>query len=176
MLIAGGGMVAISLLLLVYYSLQFLNSIQQEERLKVEPGGSLQVNQNINASSGAYLVAFPDFEGRPAVTLKDPSGRLVIDRTIEPPFALEPFVIEKPGVYTLTLSNPTDHLLEAFIVLGDRETVLSQGIDLSTTTAVTFTSLLGIGIAVAVAGAVITVLDMRRISKMKRFGDTSDLV
>ncbi len=32
------------------------------------------------------------------------------------------------------------------------------------------------GIATAIAGAVITVMDKRRISKMKQFGDTADLV
>jgi hypothetical protein len=32
------------------------------------------------------------------------------------------------------------------------------------------------GIAVFVAGVIITVLDRQRTSKMKQFGDTSDLV
>ncbi len=179
MLIAGGAMVAISFSMLGYYGLQFVNSIQQDEKLRVEPGGLLEIKQNINASQGAYVVAFPDFEGRPVVTIKDPDGQIVIERTIDPPIVIEPFKVEQPGVYTLDLSNPTDQVLEATVVLGDQETVLSLGINLSSAvTALAFTSLLGIGVgvAVAIAGAVITVLDKRRINKMKQFGDTSDLV
>jgi hypothetical protein len=177
MLIAGGAMVAIGFSMLGYYGLQFVNSIQQDEKLRVEPGGSLQVQRNINASQGAYVVIFPDFEGRPTVIIKDPSGHIVIERAIEPPIVLQSFDVMQTGVYTLVISNPTDQILEPFIVLGDQDTVLSQGIDFSATmTALAFTSLLGIGVAVAIAGAVITVLDRRRISKMKKFGDTSDLV
>jgi hypothetical protein len=177
MLIAGGAMVLIGFSMLVFHGMQFVNSIQEEQKLRVEPGGSVQMQQNINASQGAYVVVFPDFEGRPTVTIKDPSGHLVIERTIEPPIVLQPFDVAQPGVYTLVISNPTDQVFEPFVVLGDQETVLSQGIDISATaTALAFTSLLGVGVAVAVAGAVITVLDRRRISKMKQFGDTSDLV
>jgi hypothetical protein len=177
MLIAGGAMVVISFSMLGYYGLQFVNSIQQDESLTIGPGGSHQVQQNINASQGAYVVAFPDFEGHPSVTITDPDGQVVIERTIEPPIIIQPFNAEEPGVYTLVLSNPTDQVLEATVVLGDQETVLSRGINVSSAiTALVFTSILGIGIAVAIAGAVITILDRRRISKMKQFGDTSDLV
>jgi hypothetical protein len=177
MLIAGGSMVVIGFSMLGYYGMQFVNSIQQDEKLRVEPRGSLEIKQNINASQGAYVVIFPDFEGRPTVTIKDPSAHPIIERAIDPPIVLESFAVVEPGVYTLSISNPTDQVLEPFIVLGDQETVLSQGIDFSATmTALAFTSLLGIGVAVAMAGAVITVLDRRRISKMKQFGDTSDLV
>jgi hypothetical protein len=177
MLIAGGAMVVISFSMFGYYGLQFVNSIQQEEKLSVEPGGSLEIKQNINASQGAYVVAFPDFDGQAAVTVLDPAGRILVDKNISPPIVLEPFKVEQPGVYTLTLFNPTDQVLEATLVLGDQETVLSKGFDLpSAMTAVALTSLLGIGIAVTIAGAVITVLDKRRTSRMKQFGDTSDLV
>jgi hypothetical protein len=177
MLIGGGAMVAIGFSMLGYYSMQFVNSIQEDEKLRVEPGGSLEIKQNINASQGTYVVIFPDFEGRPTVTINDPSGHPVIKRAIEPPIVLESFTVVQPGVYTLSISNPTDQVLEPFIVLGDQDTVFSQGIDFSATaTAIAFTSLLGVGVALAIAGAVITVLDRRRISKMKQFGDTSDLV
>src|SRR3546814_2433718 len=40
------------------------------------------------------------------------------------------------------------------------------------TTALALISLFGIGTAVAIAGAVITILDRRRSGKMKQFGDT----
>lgn len=177
MMIAGGAMVVISFLMFGYYGLQFVNSIQQEEKLRVEPGGSLEIRQNINASQGAYVVAFPDFDGQPKVTVRGPAGQVLVDKIISPPIALESFGAEQPGVYTLTLSNPTEQALEATVVLADQETVLSRGFDLSSAaTALALISLLGIGIAVAIAGTVITILDRRRTSKMKQFGDTSDLV
>ena len=177
-MIAGGTMVAISISMLGYYGLKFVNSIQQEETMRIEPGKSIEVRQNISSSPGAYVVAFPDpdFEDHADVTIKDPLGRLAVNKSIGPPIIIEPFDIEEPGVYTLVLSNPTDSVLEASIVLGDNETVLGT-IDVSTAMfALAFTSLLGIGVAVAIAGAVITILDRRRINKMKQFGDTSDLV
>lgn len=177
MLIAGGAMVVISFSMFGYYGLQFVNSIQQDEKLRVEPGGSLEIKQSINASQGAYVIAFPDFDGRPAVTIRDPAGQVIVDKSIDPPIIIEPFEVRQLGVYTLTLFNPTEQVLEAAIVLGDQETVLGKGFDLSSAmTALVLISLLGIGTAAAIAGAVITVLDRRRISKMKQFGDTSDLV
>jgi hypothetical protein len=177
MLIAGGAMVVISFSMLGYYGLQFVNSIQQDEMLRVEPGGSLEIMQNINTTQGAYVVAFPDFGGgQAAVTVRDPAGRTLVDKSISPPIIIEPFAAKQSGVYTLTLSNPTEQVLEAAVILGDNETVLGRSDLSSAMTALAFTSLLGIGIAVAIAGAVITILDRRRISKMKQFGDTSDLV
>lgn len=175
-MIAGGAMVVVSFSMLGYYGLQFVNSIQQDEKLRIEPGGSLEVMQNINASQGAYVVAFPEFSGQPMITIKDPAGEVIVDKSISPPIIIEPFEAKEPGVYTLTLSNPTEQTLEATVLLGDNEAVLSRSDLSSAVTALAFTSLLAIGIAVATAGAVITILDRRRISKMKRFGDTSDLV
>jgi hypothetical protein len=176
MLIAGGAMVAISFSMLGYYGLQFVNSIQQEEKRRVEPGGSIEVQQNINTSIGAYVVAFPDFEGNPTVAIRDPAGKVLVNGSIDPPLIIQPFEAKEPGVYTLVLSNPTDQILEASIILGENETVLSRSQLSSAMSALAFTSLLVVGIAVAIAGAIITVLDRRRINKMKQFGDTSDLV
>jgi len=172
MLIAGGSMLVIGFSMIIYYGVQLVNRIQQDEKLKVDPGSSLQVKQNITSSQGAYVVIFPDFEGKPTVSIKDPSGHLVNERTIEPPIVLQPFEVVQPGVYTLIISNPTDRVLEPFIVLGDQENVLVS----ATESVLAFTLLIAIGAAVAVAGAVITVLDKRRITKMKQFGDTTDLV
>jgi len=176
MLISGGAMAAISLSLLGYYGLQFVNSIQQEEKLRVEPGSSIEVQRRINASLGAYVVAFPDFDGQPTVTVTDSAGRVMVNRSIDPPIVIEPFEVEQPGVHTLVLSNPTRQVLEASVVLGDNETVLNRSSLSSAMSALAFTSLLAVGTAVAIAGAVITILDRRRINKMKQFGDTSDLV
>jgi hypothetical protein len=177
MMIAGGAMVAISFSIFWYYGMQFVNSLEREEKLRVDPGGSLEIKQNINASQGAYVVAFPDFDGEPSVIVRDPVGKVLVDRSISPPIIIEPFGVEQPGIYTLTISNPTEQALEAAVILGDQETVLSRGFDLSSaTTALALISIFSIGIAVAIAGAVIMVLDRRRISRMKKFGDTSDLV
>lgn len=175
-MIAGGAMVAISISMLGYYGLQFVNSIQQEETLRVEPGSSTEIQQDINANIGAYVVAFPNFEGQAAVIVRDPSGSVVINKSIDPPIVIEPFDIENQGLYTLVLSNPTGLPLDASVLLDDYETVLSRSNLSSAISALAFTSLLGIGAAVAIAGVIITFLDRRRINKMKQFGDTSDLV
>ncbi|MEW6604413.1 MAG: hypothetical protein AB1351_06950 [Thermoproteota archaeon] len=175
-MIAGGAMMAISVSMLGYYGLQFVNNIEQEETQRVEPGATFELQKNINASTGAYVVAFPDFEGQAAIALKGPSGNTLIEKNIDPPIVIEPFEISEPGVYTLVLSNPTNTALEASVLLDDYETVLSRS-NLSTAVgALGFMSLLGVGVAIAVAGGVITFIDRRRMNKMKQFGDTSDLV
>lgn len=169
-------MVAIGFSMLAYYGSQFVSTIRQEETLSVEPGASVEIQKNVNASVAAYVVAFPEFEGQVRVEIRDPSGDILVEKDIAPPFVMEAFETQEPGVYTLVLTNPTSVTLEASVLLEDYETVLSRS-DLSTAMgAVAFTSLLIVGILAAIAGAVITFLDRRRISKMKQFGDTSDLV
>jgi hypothetical protein len=175
-MISGGAMVTISVSMLIYYGLQFVNSVREEETLRVEPGGAVEIQNNINASTGAYVVAFPDFEKQAAVAVRGPSGSLLVEKNIDPPIVIEPFEIQEPGVYTLVLSNPTDVALEASLLLDDYETVFSRSNLSSAVGALGFVSLLGVGAAVAVAGVVITFMDRRRINKMKQFGDTSDLV
>ncbi len=169
-------MVAISFSMLAYYGLQFVDSVQQEETLSVEPGASIEIQKNVNASAAAYVVAFPGFEGQVAIEIRNPSGDILIEKSIDPPIVIETFEIREPGVYTLALTNPTDMPLEVSVLLDDYETVLSRS-NLSTAMgALGFTSLLAVGMAVAIAGAIITFLDRRRINRMKQFGDTSDLV
>lgn len=176
LMIAGGAMVAISFSMLAYYGLQFVDSVQQEETLSVEPGASIEIQKNVNASAAAYVVAFPGFEGQVAIEIRNPSGDILIEKSIDPPIVIETFEIREPGVYTLALTNPTDMPLEVSVLLDDYETVLSRS-NLSTAMgALGFTSLLAVGMAVAIAGAIITFLDRRRINRMKQFGDTSDLV
>ncbi|HEX7032287.1 MAG TPA: hypothetical protein VF172_04750 [Nitrososphaera sp.] len=176
LMIAGGAIVAISFSMLAYYGLQFVSSIQQEETLSIEPGGSIEIQKNVNASAAAYVVAFPGFEGQAAIEIRDPSGNTLIEKNIDPPIVIESFEIQEPGVYTLVLSNPTEMALEASVLLDDYETVLGRS-NLSTAAgALGFTSLLAVGAAIAIAGAVITFVDRRRINRMKQFGDTSDLV
>jgi asparagine N-glycosylation enzyme membrane subunit Stt3 len=75
------------------------------------------------------------------------------------------------------LLNPTDQSLEAAIYFGGQEQVLNEKNYFSYAITLTlFMSLLGIGIALAIAGMVIIILDKRRTDKMKQFGDTSDLI
>ena len=64
----------------------------------------------------------------------------------------------------------------ASVILDSQEAVLSRAGSLSPGITVTFGFVLVAGIAAAVAGAVITIVDRRRMGKMKQFGDTSDLV
>ncbi|GEM_PF-829928 len=176
LMIAGGAMVAISFSMLAYYGLQFVNSVQQEETLSLEPGASIVIQKNVNASAAAYVVAFSEFEGQAAIEIRDPSGNILIEKNIGPPIVIETFEIQEPGTYTLVLSNPTGTVLEASVLLDDYETVLSRS-DLTTAMgALGFTLLLAAGTAIAIAGAVITFVDRRRINRMKQFGDTSDLV
>jgi hypothetical protein len=176
MLIVGGAMAVISFSTLGYYILQFVSSIQQEGKYTIQPGRSINVQQSINDTQGIYVITFADFEGHASVIIKDRAGKIIVDKNIDPPIIIESFNADVPGLYDLTLLNPTDQVLEAAIDFGDQEHVLSGKNLSSAMTVLVLISLLGIGIAVAIAGAVIAILDRSRINKMKQFGDTSDLI
>jgi len=176
MLITGGAVALIGFSMLGFYGVQFVNNITEDKKVRLEPGGSVQVQQNISASQGSFAVIFPNPEGQLKILIKDPSGHVVIERTVEPPLVLQSFDVIQPGNYTLVISNPTDHVLEPSIVLGNQESVLSQAIGAPPATLIAIVIILFTGAAVAVAGTVITILDKRRTTKMKQFGDTSDLV
>lgn len=177
-LIAGGAIVAASLSMLGYYGMQLVAGIQDAERHRVEPGGSVEIRQVIaNTTQGAYLVAFPDFAGGQAkVAIMGPANETIVEKEISPPIALELFATAGNGVYALTLSNPAAEALEAAVILGDREAIVNRAGASSALMTEIFSFLLIAGIAAIAAGAIITVLDRRRITKMKQFGDTSDLV
>jgi hypothetical protein len=175
-LIVGGAMAVVSFSMLGYYIVQFMNNIQQEGKYTIQPGRSISVRQSINDTRGIYVIAFADFGGQASVMIKDHVGKIIVDKNIDPPFIIESFNVDVPGLYDLMLSNPTDKVLEAAIDFGDQGHVLG-GENLSYfMTVLGLISLLGIGIAVAIAGAVITILDRSRIKKMKQFGDTGDLI
>ncbi|MGI0025150.1 MAG: hypothetical protein ACREA4_08405 [Nitrososphaera sp.] len=179
LLIAGGAVAAVSLTMLGYYGMKLITTIEGEEKHKIQPNDMIPVTANIsNTEQGAYAVAFSDFTGgRPTVTIRDPSNQTILGKAVEPPFVIELFTVTDGGIYTLTLSNPSsDQVLEASVLLGSQENVLSK-VDITTAIMTFAFGLLLIGgIAAAVAGAVITVIDKRRFVKMKQFGDTSDLV
>jgi hypothetical protein len=106
----------------------------------------------------------------------DPVDKIIVNKNINPPIAIEPFSVELPGRYNLKLLNPTDQVLEAAIGFGDQEDMLSRKNLFSAMTVLILVTLLLIGIALAIAGAIITILDRSQINKMKQFGDTSDLI
>ncbi len=179
MLIAGGAVAAISLSVLGYYGMRLITNLEEQPKYSIPPGGSQKVQQNIaNVSLGAYVVSFPNYDGgRPTVVLADPTKQIVIQKEVDPPILIESFPIDVSGNYTLELSNPSSvQTLEASIILGSQESVLSAADISSAVVTLIFGFMLMAGIAAAVAGAVITIMDKRRISKMKQFGDTTDLV
>ncbi|MDP8888733.1 MAG: hypothetical protein M3M89_03810 [Thermoproteota archaeon] len=96
-----------------------------------------------------------------------------VNKNIDQPIAIEPFKAEIPGLYTLKLLNPTDQVLEAAIGFRHQDDVLSRKNLLYAMTVVIVISLLVIGIALVIAGVIITILDRSQINKMKQFGDIS---
>lgn len=179
MLIAGGAVTAISLSVLGYYGLRLIENVEAGEKYMVEPNDSLPIKENIfNATLGAYVVSYADFEGeKPMVSIRDPANQLVLEKTLEQSITLEAFSAPDDGTYTLTITNPSsDEVLEASVLFGEQQSVLSKADVSSVVVTAAFSFLLIAGAAAAVAGAVIMVFDKRRIGKMKQFGDTSDLV
>lgn len=177
-LIVGGATAVISFSLLGYYTLQFVNIIQQEGKNRIDPGGSINVQENINNTQGIgiYSIVFAEFSGSASVKITDNAGKIIVNKSINPPIVIEPFNAESSGIYTLNLLNPTDQVLEAAIGFGDQEDVLSRKNLLSLDTVFVLVSTLVVGVGLAIAGVIITILDRRQINRMKQFGDTSDLI
>ena len=163
MLIAGGAVAVASFTVSLYLLSGNTYSIQPDDRLVIQRFVS-------NASQGVYSVSFPLFEGQPILQIVDATNRTIVEETISPPIANGVFTIAASGNHTLILANPApDATLEASVLFGDQESF-------ATSEQLAFNSLLYAGIIAVIAGAVITILDRRRIGKMKQFGDTSDLV
>lgn len=180
LLVGGGALAAIGLGIFLYFTIEFTDSLMNENRYTIDPGESQSITQFIgNVSEGAYIVALQETFIQLDLTVTNPSNMTIVKRQIslaasDPPI-LERFPVDENGNYVLTLANPTDAAVDISAALGDNESILQTGFSF-VNLALTFVSLFVIGVAVAIAGAVITVLDRRRISKMKQFGDTSDLV
>jgi hypothetical protein len=176
--IVGGTIAVISFSMLGYYAIQFLNTIQQEGKYTIEPGRSINLQQNLNDTQGIYIIAFADLIGTQAsVTIKDRAGKVLVDKNIDQPIILETFDVKVPGLYNMTVVNPTGHRVEAAVHFGGPEQLLIEKNYLSSAVTVTlFMSLLAVGIAVVIAGVTIIILDRHRVKKMKQFGDTSDLI
>jgi hypothetical protein len=161
-LIAGGAVAAVGFAVFVYLLSGNMHTIKPNESL------TIQRFISSNASQGVYRISFPFFEGQPLLKIVGPANQTILEKNINPPLASEEFAITQGGNYTMILTNPSsDATLEAPILFGDRE---------SFATLEYVSALVYAGVIAAIAGAVITVLDRRRTSKMKQFGDTSDLV
>jgi hypothetical protein len=161
LLIAGGAAAVASFAIFVYLITGNTYSIQPNDQLTLQQFIS-------NSSLGVYSISFPLFEGQPNLRILDGGNRTIVEKEISPPVINEVFPTAEGGYYTLILTNPSpDSILEASILFGDQDSYTTQ-------TILSF-SLYG-GIIAAIAGAVITILDRLRISRMKRFGDTTDLV
>ena len=178
LLIGGGAAVIIGLAMLGYYAVRLVEALE-DEKYTIEPSSSAEITQNITAAGGqaAYLVTFTELGGiRPTITVHDPAGLVMLQRTVDQPVVVETFAVIEDGVYTLALSNPSpESALEAGIILDSYDAILGRGA-LSPATTVVFWLLLVAGAGAAVAGAVMLVMDRRRMGKMKQFGDMSDLV
>ena len=163
MMIAGGAVAAASFAVSLYLVSGSTYTIEPNERIVVKRFVS-------NASEGLYSVSFPLYEGHLGLQILDAANRTIVDESISPPIINGVFSIQESGNYTLILTNPSpDASLVASVLFGDRDS-FATGEQLA------LYSLLYVGITAVVAGAVITILDRRRSSRMKQFGDTSDLV
>jgi hypothetical protein len=161
MLVAGGAAAAASFAAFVY--------LVTDNTYSIQPSDQLALRQFVsNASQGVYSISFPLFEGQPNLRILDTANKTVVEKAIDPPVVNEVFAAAESGYYTLILSNPSsDAVLEASVLFGDRQSYVAQTV---------FSFLLYAGVITVIAGAAITILDRRRISRMKQFGDTSDLV
>lgn len=163
-LIAGGAAAVVSFAISTFLLVENTYSIKPNDRLIVQ-----QFFPN-NGSQGVYSISFPSFEGQPNLKIMNSINQTIVEKTITPPIVSETFAAVESGNYTLILANPSpDKTLEASVLFGDRGSFAS-------TEQLIASFILSAGIIAAIAGAVITILDRRRASKMKQFGDTSDLV
>jgi hypothetical protein len=171
---AGGAMVAISFAVL---AVKLLAVIQAGDRYSIHPGKQLVLKAFINSTAGAYFVSpVEPTDVSPTATVTGPSNTTIIaNRPIDAYTAFSQFPSSRSGNYTLILSNPSSNsTIEITAAFGAADLVFSKTLDLNTTPLIFATLFSGIG--AVIVGGVVTVLDRRRISKMKQYGDTSDLV
>jgi uncharacterized repeat protein (TIGR01451 family) len=180
LLIAGGAIMAIGFAIFTYYTVLFATKLLAENKYNIEPADATSVERFIskNATEGTYIVALVQAAGQPGLKITDPAGQVLVDKQLEGTLSMDTFGLTQDGNYTLTVANTSpDSALEANIVFGDQKSIIESGLDINPVTlSVMFNFTLYAGIAVFVAGVIITVLDRQRTSKMKQFGDTSDLV
>ena len=174
LLIAGGAMIAISFAVL---AANLISGIQSGDKFNLEPGKPLVLRTQINGTEGAYFVSpTAPTDIRLIATVLGPSNNTVIaNRYLDQAPEFTQFPALTKGNYTLILSNPSrNSSLEVAANFGSPQEVINKRVDSETSVAYGFIFVGGVA-AVAVGGIVL-ILDRRRISKMKQFGDTSDLV
>ncbi|HKX80661.1 MAG TPA: hypothetical protein VJL54_00245 [Nitrososphaera sp.] len=180
LLIGGSAAIVVGLAMVSYYAVRLIEALEGET-YTAEPGSSAEISRNFTSSEtggqAGYLVSVATLDGdRPMITVRGPDGQVILQRTVDQPFMLEPFNIGQNGTYSLTVSNPSaDSSLEVGMILDSLEGLLGRGAMSPVLTGI-FWLVFVAGVGAAVAGAFITVMDRRRISKMKKFGDMSDLV
>lgn len=180
MLIAGGAIVAFSFIASNYYASQFLREIQEKNMHTVAPASKVDLQENITSGSGAYVIAFSNYSSispvRAAVSVSDPDGEPVLQKSLSPPITNELFAAQKQGNYTLTISNRGNSSFDASVIFGEQQIVREViGMPTAISTAISMLLLVS-GIIVLAAGGSILFIDRRRNQKMKQFGDMSDMV
>ena len=182
LLVAGGAIILLGLAIFGYYSLLFTTKLLIQNNYSIGPANNVSIYRFINsqnASQGTYIVAIPQSPIRPAILkIASPSGALLVEKQIAQTLTMDTFPVAETGNYTLIVMNSSHNsTLQANIVFGDQRAIIESGLSVSPETLLLIFSLtLYTGVAIIIAGAIITILDRQRISKMKRFGDTSDLV
>jgi uncharacterized repeat protein (TIGR01451 family) len=181
LLIAGGAIVAVGFAIFSYYTVLFAAKLITESSYSIAPADKLSLQQSINnqnASEGSFIVAMQHQVGQPTIKINSPSGATLVEKQLIDSITMDTFAITETGTYTLTLTNASpDTPLEANIIFGDKNMIVERGLSISPETlSLVFNLTLYTAFAVIITGAIITILDRQRISKMKQFGDTSDLV
>lgn len=188
LLIAGGAILAVGFAIFSFYTVLFATKLVSESNYSVDPGKRVSIQQFIsreNASQGTYIIAMQQQQqqqepvgGQPSLKIISPSGTTLVEKQLAGTVTMDTFPVTQTGNYTLTLINTSQNsTLSANIVFGDQRTIIESGLRASPETlSLIFNLTLYTAVAIIIAGAIITILDKQRISKMKQFGDTSDLV
>lgn len=174
LLIAGGIVVVTSFAILGYYSMKFVSSLQNESRHEIAPGSHFELQRYISSAyshQGAYIVALSEGNYQDVrIRVIDPANQSIVDKPAASPFVIETFSAPQDGNYTLSVTNLSrNSTVVTSAVLGDQESIVGSQTQV-------YSYALIAGIAIAVAGAAITIIDRKRLKEMKKFGDTSDLV
>ena len=100
MLIVGGAIAIGQFFNARVLHLQFVNIIQQEGKHTISRWLD-PVLENINNTQGIgiYVVAFAEFGRQASVIIMDPADKIIVNKNINPPIAIEPFSVSFQGRY-----------------------------------------------------------------------------
>ena len=184
LLIAGGAIMAVGFAIFSYYTVLFAAKLVAETGYSVDPFGKISITKFIssqNASQGTFIIVLQQGLGgqqQPVIKIDGPSGAALIEKQLAETLTIDTFPVTETGNYTLTLANTSPgSSLKTNVIFGDQRTIIESGLSVSPDTlSLVFNLTLYTAVTIIIAGAIITILDRKRISKMKQFGDTSDLV